>query len=204
MIIIGSSLRGLFDPTEDDKDKKMFADLLRAKINDGVPVRFLLTHPALAFLREDAEGRAYGSIKEEIIGTVKYLVGGQYVDDGHPSVGVPMKDIRLYHGTPTIFSVIVSDRMLLNPYTYQANAFDNFCFEVTRKTGNDLYSQVLRAHYQAPWDKSKTRTILTDSVMVELDTLTLEDVFPTWSTGPLKQPSGSARPSSQRRSHGRR
>jgi len=179
IVIIGSSLKGMLDPTEEQEEKKQLADLLRSKIEEGVTVRFLLTHPALAFLREDAEGRANGAIKREIIRTLRYLLGGRYVGEGEPSIGVPIGHIRLYHGTPTIFSVIVSDRMLVNPYTYQANAYENFSFDVSRRGHKNLYAKILSAHYEKPWDNHATRTVLSDEVMENIDDLTLEDLFPS-------------------------
>jgi hypothetical protein len=170
IVIIGSSLKGLLDPTERDKEKKDFADLLRKKIKAKIAVEFLLTHPALAFLREDAERRKPGDIKKEILETLKYLLD---------SLRVPVENIWLYHGTPTIFSLITSERMLVNPYTYQANAYENFCFEISKKSEQGLYARLLTAHFRKPIDNRDTTTPLTDAEMKRIPTLSLADLFPS-------------------------
>jgi hypothetical protein len=177
IVIIGSSLKGILDPREEQQEKREFADLLRSKLEEKVRIRFLMTHPALAFLREDAEGRAKGAIKTEIIRTLNYLVGNKYSEEGMKSVGIPMKDIYLYHGTPTIFTIIVTDRMLINPYTYQANAYENFCFEISRRGHHNLYNKILSAHYRKPWDNDETRTALTNAIMDHINNITLADIF---------------------------
>ena len=173
IIFIGSSLKGMLDPTEEQDQKREVAELLRRKMKEGVQVRFLLTHPALAFLREDAEGRAKGDIKKEIMRTLRYLVR-----DDEPTLKVPEKDVKLYKGTPTIFSVILSERMLVNPYTYQANAFENFCFEVKRTDDSGLYSKIRSAHYEKPWESDVTCVTLNEETIEELEDMVLSDVFP--------------------------
>ncbi|MBI2433247.1 MAG: hypothetical protein HYV26_10280 [Candidatus Hydrogenedentes bacterium] len=179
VIIIGSSLTGLLDPTERDLRKKEFADILRKKLEDNVRVEFLLTHPALAFLREDAEGRKPGAIKSEIVDTLKYLTKGMPGSDGNASnIGVPPQNIRLYLGTPTIFAIICSDWMLINPYTYQATAFENFCFELSKKGDQSLYSKIYKGHFRKPWNNRDTTTILTPAIMKELASTVMADVFP--------------------------
>ncbi|MBI4632276.1 MAG: hypothetical protein HY742_00060 [Deltaproteobacteria bacterium] len=178
VIIIGSSLKGLLDPTERDGHKKDFADVLRQKVEQKVPVEFLLTHPALAFLREDAEGRKEKAIKNEIIETLKYLIGPPYQSQGKPSIGVPLTNIRLYHGTPTLFCIICSEWMLMNPYTYQANAYEGFALEISKKSEAGLYSKIERSHFRKPWENRETTTVLTKDVMTSIETFTLEDIFP--------------------------
>jgi hypothetical protein len=178
VIVIGSSLKGLLDPTERDDQKREFADILRQKVKQGVPVEFLLTHPALAFLREDAEGRKEKAIKHEIINTLKYLLGPPYQEAGKPSIGIPMSHIRLYHGTPTLFCVICSEWMLMNPYTYQANAYEGFALEISKQGEAGLYSKIVKSHFRRPWENMETTTVLTDDVMHDIEMVTLEDVFP--------------------------
>jgi hypothetical protein len=178
IIVIGSSLKGLLDATERDQEKTGFAAVLREKIRDGVPIEFLLTHPALAFLREDAEGRKPGAIKAEIIDTLRYLTGIGLSAKGAPKIGVPVEAIRLYHGTPTIFSIILGNRMLINPYAYQATAYENFCFEFSKKSEQGLYAKMLKAHYRKPWDNKDTCTPLTEDVMNRIDEFCMQDLFP--------------------------
>ncbi|MFO1484170.1 MAG: hypothetical protein U1F71_12500 [Verrucomicrobiaceae bacterium] len=179
IVIIGSSLKGLLDVTERDKSKKDLADVIRQKLKAGVRVEFLLTHPALAFLREDAEGRKPGAIKEEIIETVRYLtgkdIGGRVLS---ASIGVPLDSIRLYLGTPTIFAIVCSDWMLVNPYAYQATAYDNFCFEISRKSDQGLYSKIFKSHYKEPWDNKDTTKPIDETRLATLPNIILNDVFP--------------------------
>jgi len=177
IVIIGSSLKGLLDPTERDKNKKEFADLLREKVKDKVPIEFLLTHPALAFLREDAEGRKPGAIKTEIIDTLQYLTGIGDDQNRLPCINIGVDRIRLYHGTPTIFCIILSNTMLINPYAYQATAYENFCFEIAKKSEHGLYGKMLKAHYRKPWDNKETRTVLTEDVMKKIRGDCMEDLF---------------------------
>jgi hypothetical protein len=179
IVIIGSSLKGLFDVTERDKWKKQFSDLIRLKVKEDVRVEFLLTHPALAFLREDAEGRKPGAIKKEILTTLSYLTGCDFgVEKPKYSIDIPLENIRLYLGTPTIFSIICTERMLINPYAYQATAYENFCFEISKKGEQGLYSKILKSHYKEPWDNKET-TIQLENATKELKNQILIDVFPT-------------------------
>ena len=178
IIIIGSSLKGLLDPTERDQEKKEFADILREKIEDGVTIEFLLTHPALAFLREDAEGRKPGAIKLEIIETLRYLTGIEVTPSGGPALRIPVENIRLYHGTPTIFCIILCNRMLINPYAYQATAYDNFCLEISKKSEQGLFVKMLRSHFSKPWDSKETGTPLTEDIMNKIATYCMLDLFP--------------------------
>lgn len=177
IFIIGSSLKGILDPDEEIETKKAFADLLRRKIADGVPVKFLLTHPALAFLREDAEGRAQHDIKNEIIATLEYLTRKNDVENGKPGLGVPYDLIKLYKGTPTIFSIITSDALFMNPYTYQSNAYESFCLEVKRVGPGDLYSRFLIDHFNKPWKDKRTTVTLSEQMLKELMEMTLQDIF---------------------------
>jgi hypothetical protein len=179
VIIIGSSLKGILDPEEDIVSRKEFADILRNRMAEGVPCKFLLTHPSLAFLREDAEGRAPGDIKQEIINALRYLTRQPDEDgSGLPGLGVPYSNIKLYKGTPTIFSIITSNTLFINPYTYQSNAYDSLCIEVRKVGTNDLYSSLMSDHFHKPWrNEPRTTETLTQEMLERLATMTLVDVF---------------------------
>jgi len=178
VIIIGSSLRGILDPDEEVESKKAFADLIRQRLSAGVSFKFLLTHPALAFLREDAEGRAPGDIKQEIIATLRYLTQERGGQDERPGLGVTHQNIKLYKGTPTIFSIVTSSHLFMNPYTYQSNAFESFCIEIRRAGTNDLYSRFINDHFHKPWKNEPRTTETLDLQMLKrLEGMTLVDIF---------------------------
>lgn len=178
IIIIGSSLRGILDPAEEIRSKKEFSNLIRSRLNDGVSFKFLLTHPSLAFLREDAEGRADGDIKREIIETLHYLTRDNNNSGGLPGLGIPYHNIKLYKGTPTIFSIITSKSLLMNPYTYKSNAYENFCIEVLSVGANDLYSRFMSDHFHGTWNDGRTTEPLTKDLLERLTNVNLTDIFP--------------------------
>jgi len=174
VIIIGTSLKGLLDPKEHVKEKTEFANLLRKKISENVEISFLLTHPTLAFLREKAENTGENTIRNEIISALKYLVKPQ----SEKGIGVPISNIHLYHGTPTIFTIITSDKMLINPYPYQETALTSFCFEISKKGTEDcLYSRIFEAHFDKPWDNPDTITELTEDILGKLGKIPLIELF---------------------------
>ena len=180
IVIIGSSLKGILDITERDQSKKEFADIIRQKIKAGIDVKFMLTHPALAFLREDAERTMPGEIKREIIETLRYLTGKNVGGgDSKLKVDVPLTSIKLYLGTPTICAIICSDWMLVNPYAYQGTAYDNFCFEVARKNPQGLYSKIFNNHFNNPWDNGRTTLEVSEDILKNIHHVVLADVFPS-------------------------
>ena len=127
-----------------------------------------------------AEGRRAGGIKEEIIETLEYLTrrGTTNGGDGAHGLGISLDHIKLYKGTPTIFSLITTDRLFLNPYTYQATAKDGFCVEIERKGGNDMYGRFVDDHFHKPWNNADTTVTLSTRILSALSTATLADVFP--------------------------
>ncbi len=117
LIVVGSSLKGL----------KMFVPnlepILKARTELGLVNRFLLTHPCRSKYREHQETRSNGEIKSEIDEMVEFLM----------RLGIKNNDIRFYLGTPTNFLLITSEKMIINPYPYQIEAYRCFCLEVERK-----------------------------------------------------------------------
>lgn len=121
-------------------------EILRRKASTVKDFRILLTHPRVSNLRESQEARAPGSITQEIAESVKTL----------EEWGVKRSNIRFYDGAPTIFLIVTSDRMLANPYTYQAEAFKTVTFEVSATsrpgaTQGGIYEQYLEHHFSRPW-----------------------------------------------------
>jgi len=142
VMIVGSSLKGLLQ-----KDKYgEFADKLRFKIEVArVTVKFLLTHPVVADLRNRQEGRRGSEIGKEIVESLMIL------RDWH----VPPDDIRLYRGSPTCFAIKTERFMLLNPYPYANIAYSSPCLIVETSEDNPgyFYHEFDRSHFSA-WDSA--------------------------------------------------
>ena len=69
----------------------------------------MMTDPEMADYRAQQEGRASGEIPNEIDMNIARL----------KRIGIERKTIRFYRGTPTVFAIATTDRMLLNPYPYE-------------------------------------------------------------------------------------
>jgi hypothetical protein len=71
-------------------------------------------------------------------------------------IGVRQESVRFYSGVPTVFAIATTDRMLLNPYPYEMEAFR--CFSVivhrTLDPNTDIYHQYLRYHFEGPWQRT--------------------------------------------------
>ena len=109
-----------------------------------VEFRILMTHPEVSEWREKQEGRRPGSIKIEIEETVETL----------KRWGVREDHIRFYRGAPTVFMIYTPTRMLLNPYTYETEAYRTLTLEVA-PTGhpNDVFTQFRDNHFKKPWNR---------------------------------------------------
>jgi hypothetical protein len=142
IIVIGSSLKGLIQQQHHNE----IAEKLRFKISYGVPVKFLLTHPAVADLRAGQESRRFTAIGREIIDSLKLLQKWE----------VKAENVRLYKGTPTCFSIKTGRKMLLNPYPYGSVAYDSPCLIVERNDDN-------RSYFYDAFDNAHFRTWETDS-----------------------------------------
>lgn len=138
LIVIGSSLKGLRMYVPE------FDKILKARASEGLENRFLLTHPCYSTFREEKEFRESGDIKKEIDGTLSFLTNN----------GVKEDEVRLYLGTPTNFTVITRNSMLINPYPYQVESFRCFCLEVERKEIQDVSEEIKRALFPAKKDSS--------------------------------------------------
>jgi len=134
---VGSSLLGLLKVAGGD-----FAALLREKREAGCKLYFLLTHPGYSGPREIQEGRTPEQISREIWNAV----------DKIREIGVPAESIKFYRGSPTCFAIMTPQRMLLNPYPYEREAYSCFCIEVTSDArGRAIYEQYRDAHVVKPW-----------------------------------------------------
>jgi len=108
----------------------------------GVDFRILMTHPDVSKLREEQEGRGPNSIRIEIAETVQTL----------KRWGVAEENIRFYPGAQTVFMIYTPTRMLLNPYTYETEAYRTMTLEVA-PTGHpsDVFTQFRDNHFNKPW-----------------------------------------------------
>jgi hypothetical protein len=147
--IVSSSIKGFLEATSEHFDgRKMMAQLTQGKCD----IRIMMTDPKVADLRAKQERRKDGEIPMEVQMNLAYL----------KRIGVRRESVRFYSGTPTVFAVATTDRMLLNPYPYQREAFRCFSM-IVQQTNNpeaDIYTQYLRYHFEEPWQR--TMEILAD------------------------------------------
>ena len=111
--IVSSSIKGFLEATSEHFDgRKMMAQLTQGKCD----IRIMMTDPKVADLRAKQERRKDVEIPMEVQMNLAYL----------KRIGVRRESVRFYSGTPTVFAVATTDRMLLNPYPYQREAFRCF------------------------------------------------------------------------------
>jgi len=141
--IVSSSIKGFLEATSETFDgRRMMERISRC----GCDLRIMMTDPTVADLRAKQERRADGEIPGEVRMNLAYL----------KRIGVRRESVKFYPGTPTVFAIATSDRMLLNPYPYQTEAFR--CFSVvvqkTLSPDTDIYHQYLRYHFDEPWGRA--------------------------------------------------
>ena len=109
--------------------------------------RIIMTDPMTADARAAQEGRAPGEIPDEIKMTLARL----------KRTGIYRESIKFYQGTPTVFSIATMDRMLLNPYPYESEAFACFSMIVykTLDPDADIFHQYLQFHFEKPWNHAR-------------------------------------------------
>lgn len=138
ILIIGSSLKGLLQSPDGNHVREM----VQRKQREGVQIRFLLTHPAVADLRAQQEGRSFTAIGGEIIESLTVLT---------ERLEIPSRNIKLYLGTPTCFAIRTSKAMLLNTYSYMREAYTSPCLVVMRP--GYLYEHFAASHFAA-WESA--------------------------------------------------
>lgn len=131
VIVIGSSLLGLFLYVPG------FKEIAQQNPNK---FKFLLTHPDDSEKREGPEGRDTGVINGEIREGIHKL----------ESWGVPLENIQLYRRSPTVFTIITSEHMLLNPYPYCTEAYRCWCLQVSSE--GSIYEQYYGKHFKDAWN----------------------------------------------------
>lgn len=150
--IVGTSFLGLLRP--EVHGQRELLEAIKDRIQaPQCQVRFLLTHPAFAHLRQSLEGvqrREGFHIAQEILETVVLL----------RELGVPYKDVRFVKGTPTVFGIMTSRLMLLNPYPYQRQAYTSVTFLLDSNHGesdparglNAVFRAYDDAHFRGVWE----------------------------------------------------
>ena len=138
-MFVGSSLKGVI---EDEPKYAAQLERILQHAKDRCQCRFLLTHLFYSKFREDQEESPPGGIAIEILHAIAWL----------EQRGVDRTNIRLYKGTPTRFMIASTERMLINPYPYQKQAFRSFCLELENvKSGKGIYDLFWTNHYHKPW-----------------------------------------------------
>lgn len=109
---------------------------------DGTEFYFLLTHPAYSRFREVQEDRATGDIAKEILHAISWLA--------HRNI--PRENVKVYKGTPTCFLMASTEKMLINPYPYELEAYNCFCLEViNNEKSESIFKSYLENHFNKPW-----------------------------------------------------
>ncbi|WP_321495059.1 hypothetical protein [uncultured Desulfobacter sp.] len=149
--IVGTSFRGLLWPGIGEE--KLMAAISNKIKNSDCKVRFILTHPAFAHLRQSLEGiqrKEKFHIAQEILETLLEF----------KKAGVNHNDIRFVKGTPTIFGIRTSKMMLINPYPYQKQAFNSITFLLDSNDGeNEVYRSFDQAHFSGVWEGRNVEAI---------------------------------------------
>jgi hypothetical protein len=116
-------------------------------VQSGCNLRIMMTDPEMADYRAQQEGRAPGDIPSEIEMNLSRL----------KRIGIKRETIKFYPGTPTVFAIATMDRMLLNPYPYETEAFRCFSLIIykTLDPDADIYHQYLRYHFEDPWKRAR-------------------------------------------------
>lgn len=140
-VFVGSSLKGLLD-TKDfgERVEKMIKDA--SETVDGTKFYFLLTHPAYSRFREIQEDRAIGDIAKEILHAISWLAHNK----------IPRENVKVYKGTPTCFLMASTEKMLINPYPYELEAYKCFCLEVVNNDKTEsIFKSYWTNHFNKPW-----------------------------------------------------
>ncbi len=133
IIIIGSSLKTILQEGENN----WLCTLLQKKMDQGVRVLFILTHPAFAEQRAQFEGRDVEEVREEINQSLRKL----------DNMFVPSENVKLHLGVPIIFGIKTKQRMVVAPYPYKTQSDPVRYFEL--KADKRLYNSYASQHFSA-------------------------------------------------------
>ena len=153
--VVSSSLRGFVVATGSKFDGLMMLShmsRIKNRLNEKLDLRILMTEPTMADVRAKQENRGKGEIPGEIQSSLSSL----------RNAGIKRECVRYYPGTPTVFAIATSEKILLNPYPYERDShrcFSLIAFNTFRTDG--IYSQYKTFHFEEPWKRAKE--ISTDS-----------------------------------------
>jgi hypothetical protein len=158
LIIVGSSIKGLVEVVRD------LPDVIQSAIeNNDCDLRILLTHPKYSRFRENQEERPPGAIEDEIFASIRLLEETWEKCSERAKEKKPTQRIfKLYKGTPTCFMIIAGERMLINPYSYEKEAYRSFCLSVRQvdvagkeqEVAKSIYQQYYSSHFESPWRRN--------------------------------------------------
>lgn len=159
VIVIGCSLKGFIgqDIEKETTDYGEAIDAIKRAYKNGSKLCFLVTHPQIAHHRSKQENRERGHIEKEIIINIIFLLRIKFKELKEAK---DKFQIRLYRGTPTIFSIISSSKMLLNPYPYHAEARNSYCFEINGES--PIYNKYHTYHFKIPWESDSAEKLPDD------------------------------------------
>lgn len=141
--MISSSLKGFLEASSEYFDGPRMMEKI-AHSCQYINLRIMFTDPKIADSRAKQERRESGDIPQEVMMNLSYL----------KRIKIPQETIRLIPGLPSVFGICTTDRMLLNPYPYQTEAFR--CFSIIVRSTliptSDIFTQYLRNHFQGAWE----------------------------------------------------
>jgi len=164
IIIVGCSLKGLIGVGFDviGEHSKFREGIFRA-LKKNIRIKILLTDPRYACFRAVQEGRNVGDIEAEIIENLLYFIQLKHQNPRKAS----NLQIKLFHGTPTIFLFATSKLMVINPYPYFSTAFGSFSFELWG--GSEMYKAYYYSHYSRAWTTPSTTTDISNEFYTACD-----------------------------------
>lgn len=140
LYIVGSSLKGTIEMIPEFRS--ILEKAVPTTTSPNKELSILLTHPWYSGFRENQEDRSAGDIADEIFQSLRIA----------RQIGATEEQVKLYKGTPTCFLIATDERMLLNPYPYEKEAYESFCLTVRYVNRPDsIYHQYITHHFLEPW-----------------------------------------------------
>jgi hypothetical protein len=142
--IVGSTIFGLKGHSWVTPERVVHV-LRTKKADPNFVLRILLTHHEYLSFRQEQERKEKRPdrwvISKEAIDAVDILRKADMLDC-----------VRFYRGAPTCFTIVChgQERMLLNPYPYEREAFNSWCL-VIRNVPAGIYNEFLISHVDKPW-----------------------------------------------------
>ncbi len=139
--IVATSMKGLRKLV--NGNGKNIISILKEKEDKNVIIKFLLTHPAFAYLRENSEQyKREVHLAEDVIESISTLKENNFNLD----------NVFLVKSPPTIFGILTSKHMLLNPYPYMKRSYKTLTLLLSNDTCSDVYDYYKEAHFHIAKD----------------------------------------------------